>query len=118
MKNSIIIIFAISLFCSSCAIVNSTTFIKAHDTFLLGNNKHEAFKVKFKNSSWHSVEVCKAAINGGEKYSLETVKPFQTIMLDVERNTALIVDNKSKMLATVKLVITGNSGNLSMGYKN
>ncbi len=36
--------------------------------------------------------------------------------LTVDKNTALVIDNQTNIMATVKLKITGDVG-LSMGYK-
>jgi hypothetical protein len=109
---------ALSLLNASCRSLTSTTYIKANDSFLLGDNAHGQFKVKIKNASPHSIEVYRKPIAGGQ-HSFVTVKPLQTVKVNVEENTALVVSNKSNDKATVQLVVTGEpGGNLSMGYKN
>jgi hypothetical protein len=109
---------ALSLFNASCRRLTSTTYIKANDSFLLGDNAHGQFKVKMRNASPHGIEVYRKPIEGGQ-HSFVTVEPMQTVNVSVEKNTALVVNNKSNDKATVQLVVTGGSGsNLSMGYKN
>ena len=57
----------------------------------------------------------RAPITGGN-HSYVTVKPTETVKVNVEANTALIIENKSNDTASVDLYIKGDTG-LSMGYK-
>ncbi len=119
MKNIIITAIVLTFLNASCASFGkftSTTYIKANDTFILGNNKHGAFSVKLKNVSSNDLEIWRAPITGGQHSPL-TVKPDETVEVKVEKNTALKIENKSNDKATVKLLINGDTG-LSMGYKN
>lgn len=104
---------------TSCGVfgsLTSNTSIKPNDSFVLGNNEHGSFKVKLKNVCNHDIKVFMAPIDGGT-HSPEIVKPKQTIIVKAERNTALIIENKSDEEASVDLYVTGDTG-LSMGYKN
>jgi hypothetical protein len=102
------------MFNSGCAL-HSTTYIKANDAFVLGNNKHGSFRASLKNISKHPITVHEAPIDGG-KHSETTVQPNQKVSVKVDRNTALIVTNASNTEAAVQLKVTGDTG-LSMGYK-
>ena len=76
---------------------------------------HGEFSVKLKNGSKNAVTVYNAP-NGGGKHTFETVQPNQTVKVKVESNTALVVENKSNDVASVDLLVKGDTG-LSMGYK-
>jgi hypothetical protein len=101
--------------CSMFKTITSNTVIQPNDSFVLGDNIHGAFKVKFKNVSKNAVTVYRAPNSGG-KHSFVTVQPNETIKVKVEPNTALVVENKSNDVASVDLLVTGDTG-LSMGYK-
>lgn len=102
---------------TSCRTLSSTTYIKAQDSFILGNNEHGSYSVKLKNVSTAEVELWKAPIGGG-RHSPVTVKPNETLKTRVDKNTALRIENKSNNeQAAVKLHVVGDTG-LSMGYKN
>ncbi len=116
MKKSILYFIVLAIVNTSCRSLTSTTYIKANDSFVLGNNKHGAFNVDMKNASLNDLEVYHAPIGGG-KHSTVIVKPSESVKLKVDANTALIIDNKSNNQATVKLNVNGDTG-LSMGYKN
>jgi len=83
---------------------------------VLGNNEHGTFKVKLKNVSNHELKIVMAPISGGT-HSPITVIPDETVTVKADRNTALIIENKSNETASVDLYVTGDTG-LSMGYKN
>jgi hypothetical protein len=101
--------------CSMFKTVTSNTTIQPNDSFVLGDNVHGEFSVKFKNVSKNAVTVYRAPNDGG-KHSFVTVQPNQTIKVKVEPNTALVVENSSNQVASVDLVVKGDTG-LSMGYK-
>lgn len=103
-------------FTAGCSSVTSNTTIKPKDSFLLGGNQHGAFQVQLKNVSRTALDVYHAPVDGG-KHSSQTVQAGERITVKVDRNTALIIENKSDQTAAVDLYITGDSG-LSMGYKN
>jgi len=106
---------SLAILLASCSLT-SNTIIKPNDSFVLGNNKHGAFKVKLKNVSKNNIEVYHAPIAGG-KHSSQKVKPNESATVKVDRNTALIINNTSKDTASVDLKVTGDTG-LSMGYSN
>jgi len=108
-------IVALAMLFSSCAL-NSNTTIKPNVSFVLGNNEHGSFKVKLKNVSKNELEVYHAPIDGG-RHSSQNVKPDESIRIRVDKNTSLIIANKSADTASVDLKVTGDVG-LSMGYKN
>lgn len=109
-------IITLAFITTSCRTLSSTTYIKAQDSFILGNNEHGKFSVKLKNASATEIELWKAPIGGG-KHSSVTVKPNKTIKTNVDKNTALRIENKSNEQAAVELLVKGDTG-LSMGYKN
>jgi hypothetical protein len=101
--------------CSMFKTVTSNTIIQPNDSFVLGDNIHGEFSVKLKNVSKNTVTVYHAP-NAGGKHTFETVQPNQTVKVKVESNTALVVENKSNDVASVDLLVKGDTG-LSMGYK-
>ncbi|WP_207434037.1 hypothetical protein [Sabulibacter ruber] len=106
----------VTLLClTSCASLNSTTYIRPNDTFVLGNNQHGSFQVNLRNASQTSLSIYQAPLDGGTHSPLN-VKPNQRASLKVDKNTALIISNTSNDTAAVDLKITGDLG-LSMGYK-
>ena len=117
MKKVLFSLLALAFIFTSCRTLSSTTYIKANDSFLLGNNEHGGFSVKLKNVSPNDVTVHRAPIAGGQ-HSAQVVKPSESVTVKVEKNTALVVGNQSQEQATVQLLVKGNTGSLSMGYKN
>ena len=116
MKKLFLTSIAFTLFLTSCRSLGSTTYIKGNDAFILGNNKLGAFSVRLKNASKSNLELWRTPIDGGQ-HSPVTVKPNETVKLNVEKNTALKIENKTNEQATVELLVKGDIG-LSMGYKN
>ncbi len=115
MKNLFIASIILASLLTSCRSLTSTTYIDANNSFVLGNNEHGSFNVRLKNVSPDNVEVHHAPIEGGT-HTYETVKPGQTVNVKVEKNCAMVIDNKSSTKATVELLVNGDTG-LSMGYK-
>jgi hypothetical protein len=111
-----LMIFLVGLLITACSTLTSTTSIDANNSFVLGNNPHGTFSVRLKNISEEDIELHRAPIDGG-RHSFETVKPGETIKVNVDKNTALVIDNKSTKKASVELFVTGDTG-LSMGYKD
>ncbi|MBC3540911.1 hypothetical protein ACFSC6_22490 [Rufibacter sediminis] len=99
---------------TSCASLNSTTFLKPNNTFVLGKNEHGAFQVNLKNTSPNTLSIYQAPLNGG-KHSTLHIKPNQRASLKVDKNTALVISNPSPDTASVRLRVTGDLG-LSMTY--
>lgn len=117
MKN-IISFFALVIAISSCSMfksVTSNTTITPQNSFVLGNNEHGSFSVKLKNVSKNEV-VLHRSPNAGGNHSYVTVQPNETVKVKVERNTSLVIENKTEDTASVYLYIKGDTG-LSMGYK-
>lgn len=114
------ITFAIATYlivsCSLLSRIQSTTIIKPKDSFILGNNEHGRFKVKFTNISQQPLELYHAPLGGG-RHSGQMVNPGKELKVAVDRNTALVIYNPSADTVQVQLVVTGDTG-LSMGYKN
>ena len=111
-----LVTFLVGLLMSACGTLTSTTTIDANNSFVLGNNQHGTFSARLKNISESDIELHRAPIDGG-RHSFETVKPGQTKNVKVEKNTALVIDNKSSNKVSVELFVQGDTG-LSMGYKN
>ncbi len=112
------IIFAIAILsiisCSMFRTLTSNTVIAPNDSFKLGDNKHGSFSVKLKNVSKNDLTIYEAPINGG-RHSFVTVRPQETVKVSVDKNTALIIENKSTDTASVDLFVRGDLM-LSMGY--
>jgi len=111
-----LMIFLVGRLISACGTLTSTTSIDANNSFVLGNNQHGTFSVRLKNIAEEDIELHRAPVDGG-RHSFETVKPGQTIKVKVDKNTALVIENKSTKQASVELFVTGDTG-LSMGYKD
>ncbi|AXE17742.1 hypothetical protein DR864_08335 [Runella rosea] len=109
-------IITLAFISTSCRTLSSTTYIKAQDSFILGNNEHGKFSVKLKNASTTDLELWKAPVGGG-RHSQVIVKPSETVKVSVDKNTALRIENNANASATVELLVKGDTG-LSMGYKN
>jgi hypothetical protein len=110
---------ALSIVVSSCSVFGSLTSnvsIKANENFVLGNNEHGTFKSKIKNLSNHPVTIVMRPIDGGS-HSPQTVMPNESATLKTQRNTALVIENKSNEAASIDLKVNGDT-RLSMGYKN
>ncbi len=119
MKKLIIscIVFAIlATSCLSLTSLKSNTVIKPNDSFVLGNNEHGSFTATLKNVSTNDLTVYLAPIKGGT-HSPQVIKPKQSVFVKVDRNTALVVSNKSNEITSVDLKVVGDTG-LSMGYQN
>jgi hypothetical protein len=119
MKKLIIVCITLIAFTTACrtlSTLSSVTTIKGNDSFILGNNEHRAYAVDLKNISSKDVTVYMAPIKGGT-HTYQVVKPNQKVNVNVEKNTALVVENMSKEEVSVALKIVGNIY-LSMGYKN
>ena len=116
MKKLLLSYLTITLISTSCSTLKSTTYIKANEAFVLGNNKHGEFHVKLKNASSNILELWEAPIDGG-RHSQLIIKPNETIKVKVEKNTALRINNNNTKEAKIELFVKGDTG-LSMGYKN
>jgi hypothetical protein len=113
------LIFAAFLFmvsAAACRSLTSVTTIGPNNSFILGNNKHDAYTVNLKNISSTNITVHKTPINGGESLS-QIVQPNQKIKVNVEKNTAIKIDNLSEKPVDVALKVVGDT-NLSMSYEN
>jgi len=116
MKKVLLALTTLAFISTSCSTLRSTTYIKAQESFVLGNNEHGQFSVKLKNVSASNVEVWEVPIGGG-RHSQVIVKPNETVKVSVDKNTALRIENKANDQAAVELLVKGDTG-LSMGYKN
>lgn len=115
MKKVLLAIITLAFINTSCSTLRSTTYIKAQDSFILGNNEHGKFSVKLKNASATDLELWEAPVGGG-RHSQVIVKPSETVKVSVDKNTALRIENNANNPATVELLVKGDTG-LSMGYK-
>ncbi len=122
----IIIAFIIIVSISSCRlfyIISSNTTIEPNKSFVLGDNKHGGFTVKIKNVCNHSLAIYQKPLDGMNNAAV-IIKANASLTLDVNDNTALIIENKSTKIGSVYLTITGDNklsmgySNLSMGYQN
>ena len=86
MKRISLLLVIVSLFLDSCIpfrTLNSTTYIKPKESFLLGNNTHGKFSAKVTNTSVTPITIWKCPIDGG-KHSPITLNPSTTIKVKVE----------------------------------
>lgn len=116
MKTKLFFLFAFTAFLSSCSSLTSVTTIGANNSFVLGNNQHGFYNVKLKNISRQSITVYQKTLTDS-LHSFATIKPRETVHVYANKNTALIIENKSDSEAKVELRVNGDT-NLSMGYKN
>lgn len=116
-KYLLLLFIAISLV--SCRVfntLNSTTYIKANNEFILGNNVHGKFNASVTNTSNSDVTIWQYPIDGG-RHSPITLKPSMNSKVKVDKNTSLRIENHSNEEVAIKLIVKGDIG-LSMGYKN
>ncbi len=95
--------------------LNSTTYIKANDEFILGNNIHGKFYASVTNTSNFEVTIWQYPNDGG-RHSPITLKPSLSVKVTVDKNTSLRIENNSNGDVAIKLKVKGDTG-LSMGYK-
>lgn len=74
---SLISALTLVILLSSCALNSQTTF-NPNDSFILGNNEPDAFKVKLKNISNYALEIYHASIEGG-RHSSKNIKPNESV---------------------------------------
>ena len=96
--------------------LHSTTYIKANDAFILGNNEHQKFSAQLTNTSSNDLVIWQCPISGGQ-HSPITLKPNEYTKVVVAKNTAIRIMNQSSTEASVKLKVKGDTG-LSMEYNN
>ncbi len=96
--------------------LNSTTFIKANDVFILGNNVHGKFYINVTNTSNVELQIWQYPIDGG-RHSPINLKPSSSVKVNVDKNTSLRIENNNNQEVSLKLKVKGDTG-LSMGYKN
>jgi len=101
--------------CVTFKSLSSTTYIKANDAFILGNNVHGKFNATVTNTSDTELTIWQQPINGGQ-HSPITLQASSSIKVNVEKNTALKIENHSNEVIAVQLKVKGDTG-LSMSYK-
>ncbi len=116
MNQKILVLLALTSLFSACKSYFSVTNIAANESFVLGNNPHGYFNVKLKNLSAHPITVYQKTLTDS-LHSFSIIKPKETVHVYADKNTALIIENKSEDQASVKLDLGGDV-KLSMGYKN
>lgn len=116
MNQKIIVLLALTTLFYACRTIHSVTNIAANDSFVLGNNPHGYFNVRLKNLSAHPVTVYQKTL-ADSLHSFSVVNPKETVHIYANKNTALIIQNKSEKQVRVRLDLGGDV-RLSMGYKN
>jgi hypothetical protein len=119
MKKLFIAVVALIVVMTSATLVrtlNSTTYIDAGKSFVLGDNQHGAFRVDLTNVSPFDINVYTRTLNGENKLE-KKVAPKEKIELQAESNTAVIIQNPSNEKATVTLKVKGDIG-LNMEYSD
>ena len=119
MSKTITLFITLLLLLTSCLpfkTLNSTTNIKANDTFILGNNEHGKFYVHVTNTSNNEITIWQYPITGG-RHSPLVLKGLSSAKVVVDKNTSLRFENNASEEVAIKLKVKGDLG-LSMGYKN
>lgn len=116
MNKLLIALITIALTASSCKTVYSTTSIEPNKSFVLGDNEHDAFEVTIKNISKENLELS-IMLNVGSKKLIQILNPDSNATINIEKNTALYIGNKSNNKVSVELNLKSNS-HLSMGYRD
>jgi hypothetical protein len=115
-KNLLIFLVAFNgVTCLPFKSINSNTYIKANDEFILGNNVHGKFYASVTNASNFEVTIWQYPNDGG-RHSPITLKPSLSVKVTVDKNTSLRIENHSNEEVVIKLKVKGDIG-LSMGYK-
>ena len=109
-------IFALVFFTfGACRSLTSLTTIPANDSFMLGNNPHNAYSVTLRNESRKTITIYQLSLSGEVKGTI-LAEPQKWLSVTVPANTALQIKNKADVAANVALKVYGDT-NLSMGYK-
>lgn len=119
MRKKYLFLFIVAFNLVSCIpfkTLKSTTYIKANDEFILGNNVHGKFYASITNTSNFEATIWQYPNNGG-RHSPITLKPSMSTKVNVDKNTSLRIENHSNEEVAIKLKVKGDIG-LSMGYKN
>jgi len=119
MKKQHYLILALCISITSCLpfrTLNSTTYIKANDAFILGENEHNRFQVTVTNTSIVPVDIWQYPLSGG-RHSLVSLRPTEKIKLKVEENTSIRIENSSSEQVAVRLRVKGDLG-LFMNYRD
>ncbi len=95
--------------------LNSTTYIEAGQSFVLGKGKHGGYKAQIVNKGKIDVEVFIEPANETAK-SLGVLKPKDTGKYDVAKDTLVIFKNLGAEKAVIGIKLSGET-NLSMDYK-
>lgn len=101
--------------CLSFRTLHSTTYIKAQDAFILGDNEHGTFRATVTNISNVPIDVWQYPMSGG-RHSLVTLGPSEKAKVKVDANTSIHIENASKEEVAVELKARGDIG-LSMSYR-
>lgn len=116
MKNALFIFLVVSLSMTACRSLTSVTSIKANESFVLGNNPHGSYTIQLRNTAKQPLTITQTQLDGTVK-STTIAKYKEWLTLQVDKNTAVQIGNKSEKTAEVELKIVGDT-HLSMGYKN
>ena len=91
MRKKYLLFFLVAFNLMSCLpvkILNSTTYIKANDEFILGNNIHGKFYADVTNASNFDLIIWQYPNDGG-RHSPLTLKPSMSTKVNVDENTSL-----------------------------
>lgn len=113
MKKYVVLFLPILFFIQSCAL-NSTTYIDANKSFVLGKGKHGSYSAKVENAGKTNVQVFQI-IEDLAPVSLGVLSSGEKATYPVKRNTTIRFENEGNETAKIKIKAKGDT-NLSMGY--
>jgi hypothetical protein len=118
MKNVLFFLFFLATVLLSCKIfssLQSSTWIEAGKSFVLGEGNHGAFAATIKNNAAPEVEITMIS-TAGVRTALGALKKSQSTSYKVPANTKVIFKNKGSVQAELNINLTGDTS-LSMTYQ-
>lgn len=107
----------LSLFCTlalpGCNTLNSALTVQPGKQFELGGNQPGAFTVQVRNVGEVPVVISERRVDG-QRLTRGTFRPGDSQTVRFASGSAALVDNASAKPARLDLVVTGDTGNLTM----
>ncbi len=103
----------ITLSLSSCATLQSNTYIDADQTFILGKGSHSRYKASVKNTGTEDVAII-GYTQSDFRMDLPVLKPGERTSIIVPKDTRITFKNLGDAQTSIK--IRSSKAKLSMGY--